>query len=176
MSTPRRLALAALAVGGVTALAVTLLASRPSGSSQPRSATPPRYPGLTVNTTSGAQGVTSIHVIVESPDSGSSLQIQVLRSNAAGPAEAVQESPADQQVVFQEQVPMTDVASPVSGPPGTVALATWSGVLTPNQWTGGCLNSLYRIVANVADPNGTYSSFSNPALIFKGEFFNCSSG
>lgn len=171
MSTRRRLALAALAAGGAVALVVTLLASRPS---QP--VTPPRYQPLTVDTTSGAQGVTSIHVTVESPDSGSSLQIQVLRSIAASPADAIQESPADQQVVFQEQVPMTDVASPVSGPPGPVARATWSGVLTPNQWTGGCQNSLYRIVANVADPSGTYSSFSNPAHIFKGKFFNCSSG
>lgn len=107
----------------------------------------------------GAHGLRSINVTVESPSSGASLQIQVLGS--------------DQQVVYRQRVPMTDIASPASGAPGTVALASWSGVLSPTNWTGGCQNSLYRVVADIADPNGTHASFSAPAHTFKGQWFHC---
>ena len=33
---------------------------------------------------------------------------------------------------------MTDLASPVSGPPGLELLSTWSGTLSPSDSTGGC--------------------------------------
>jgi hypothetical protein len=166
----------ALALGSALALVLTLQAPRPSASSQSGPRTPPLYEPFTVKTTSGAQGVTSINLTVESPDSGASLQIQVLRSDASLPLQAMQQNPANQQVVYQEQVPMTDIPSPASGAAGTVARATWSGVLSPNDWTGGCQNSLYRIVAKIADPTGTYSSFSAPAHTLGGQWFNCSSG
>ena len=117
----------------------------------------------------GAHAVSSINVTVESPSSGASLQIQVLRSNASGAVQAMQQSSADQQVVYQQQVPMTDIASPASGARGTVALASWSGVLAPTNWAGGCQNSLYRIVAEIAD----HASFSAPAHTFKGQWFRC---
>lgn len=169
---------AMLAVAGAAALVLMTQSQVPRSttSSHSHSGVPPAYQPLTVNLSPGAQGVSSVNVAVDSPVSGASLQVQVLRSNASLPEQAMQESPANQQVVYQEQVPMTDVASPASGAPGTVALATWSGVLSPADWIGGCQNALYRVVAEIAAPSGTYSSFSAPAYTFSGQWFNCSTG
>jgi hypothetical protein len=53
------------------------------------------------------------------------------------------------QVVFQENVPMTDITSPISGPPGLELLSTWSGTLSPSDWTGGCGRGPYEITVQV---------------------------
>jgi hypothetical protein len=179
---PRRLAVvgagAALAVAGVAALVITTQApqSPSTVSSSSHSAMPPGFQPLALTFASGAQGVSSINVTVNSPISDASLQIQVFRSDASPPDQGETQSPADPQVVFQEQIPMTNISSPATGPGGTVALATWSGVLTTSDWTGGCQNALYQVVAEIAAPSGSYSSFSAPADTFKWRWFTCSSG
>jgi hypothetical protein len=136
---------------------VVALQSSPPRASSHLPGTGP-YEPLVVKPVTGARGVTSVNVTVESRSRGASLQIQVLRSDAPGAGGAS---------VYQQQVPMTDVASPTGGPPGAVARASWSGVLSPTTWTGGCQNSLYRIVAQITDPSGT-------AHTFKGQWFRCS--
>lgn len=180
---PRRLALisvgAALALGGTAALVVATTQaprSQPSASSRSHPAVPPGFQPLALSFASGTQGVSTINVTVNSATANASLQIQVLRSDASQPLEAIQQSPADQQVVYQEQTPMTSIPSPASGALGTVALSTWSGVLSPTGWTGGCQNALYQVVAEIAAPSGSYSSFAAPAETYKGQWFTCSSG
>jgi hypothetical protein len=174
---PGRVALVAFGavLAGAAALVITMH-THPPTSSVPRTARPPGFQPLALTFTSGGQGVSSINVTVNSPISDASLQIQVLRSDLSQPEQAMQQSPADQQVVYQEQIPMTNISSPASGPGGTVALATWSGVLATTDWTGGCQNALYRVVAEIAAPSGSYSSFSAPEDTFSGRWFNCSSG
>lgn len=178
---PRRLAVvsagAALALAGAAVLIVTTQAPQKS-SAPPRShsSMPPGFQPLALSFTSGTQGVTSIDVTVNSPISDASLQIEVLRSDAAQPLQAELQSPADQQVVYQAQIPMSNVASSTNGAPGTVPMATWSGVLSTTDWTGGCQNALYSVVAKIAAPSGSYSSFSAPEDTFEGQWFNCSSG
>jgi len=42
---------------------------------------------------------------------------------------------------------MENIAAPDEGPPGPVALSTWSGTLIPSDWDGGCEKALYTIHA-----------------------------
>jgi hypothetical protein len=121
-------------------------------------ARPPGFTALTLRLTHGAQGITSIDVTVKAPGRGADMLLQVLRGNPYGPD-------FGRQVVFQgHPVPMTDIASPADGPPGTVALSTWSGTLSPSDWDGGCQNALYAVQAQV----GGMTALS--------EWFSCSSG
>jgi hypothetical protein len=47
----------------------------------------------------------------------------------------------DGQIVFEERVPMTNTGSTVPNTP----VATWSGTLSPTDWTGGCQDAQYMI-------------------------------
>ena len=107
---------------------------------------------MVLNFTRSGQTVDSIAVTVQSPIAGATLELQVLRSDAAQLPEA---DTSSSQVVFQEQVPMIDTTAPAADGP----LSTWSGTLAPTDWQGGCQNAFYT-VKTIVVPAGT--SYDNP--------------
>lgn len=129
-----------------------------AGTSPPAGSHPLGFTPINLNFTRNGLTISSIAVTVNSSIADATLQLQVLRTqDHVCPAC----SNAEHQIVFQEQVPMSQIASPASGPTGTVALSTWSGTLSPSDWDGGCLNDSYS-VAFAAVPAG--SSFDSPAV------------
>ena len=166
-------AVAAITAASVAGLVLTtqtdILPRHSSASHGARSHLPPSRP-VTIDFTTGAKGVTAIDLAVNSPTSDASLQVQVLRSNATQPLQAMQESRTDQQVVYQERVSMTNLAPPADAIPGVTSLATWSGTLSPSDWTGGCQNSLYTVEISITAKDGT------PVRSGNSKWFTCSSG
>jgi hypothetical protein len=115
-------------------------------------AEPPHFLPIDLNFTRGDQGITSIGVTINASTLGGTALIQVVRVVGADISET---SRAGGKVVFQEQVPMTDLASPKSGPPGTEPLSSWSGSLSPSDWDGGCQKAKYVITTKVSPANPT---------------------
>jgi hypothetical protein len=115
-------------------------------------AEPPHFLPIDLNFTRGDQGITSIGVTINASTLGGTALLQVVRG---ANADISQDNLAGGQVVFKEQVPMTDLASPKSGPPGTQALSTWSGTLSPSDWDGGCQKAKYVITVKVSPANPT---------------------
>jgi hypothetical protein len=130
--------------------------SQVRGTPRPRSI-PDGFMPIALRPTQGAHGITSIDVIVNAPSRDADMRLQVLRGNPYGPD-------SGRQVIFQERAPMTNIASPANGPPGTVALSTWTGTLSPSDWDGGCQNALYAVEAQVG------------GMTARSEWFSCSSG
>lgn len=134
-----------------------------------RGARPIGYMPMTLDLTHGAQGITSIDVTVNAPIRDATTLLQVITGSPYGHIV----SPATRKIVFQEQKPMTNIASPASGPNGTVALSTWSGTLSPSDWTGGCQHALYEVYATTVTAG---SSFDNPpsgSQIGGSQWFTC---
>lgn len=103
--------------------------------------------GITLTPDAPAIG-SSVHITVASWESDASLRLQVLRdANAPG----TQPSNDSAQVVFDEQVPMTNTtidSAAGGGKPG----AAWSGTLSTTDWSGGCQTSAsYSIEATITD-------------------------
>ncbi len=176
--TRRRTALALAACIAVAALAVVFsgvltsshAAQQHQATIAPRSTRPLGYEPITLDFTRGGQQITSINVTVNAPIRDATLQLQVLRTqDRVCPAC----SNAEHHVVFQEQVPMTNIASPAEGPPGVVALSTWSGTLSPSNWDGGCQNAFYT-VAFQSVPSG--SPLPDDSHSGNAAWFTCSSG
>jgi hypothetical protein len=162
--THRRMALAlaaciAVAVPAVVFSGVLGSSDTPAERSQvpPTSRRPVGFMPIALHFTRAAQGITSIDVTVNSSSRDATMQLQVLRGNPYGPD-------SGRKVVFQKQVPMTDIASPAAGPTGTVALSTWSGTLSPSDWNGGCQNALYAVKAQ------------GQGMTTLSQWFSCSSG
>jgi hypothetical protein len=181
--TRRRIALAlaaciAVAVPAVAFSGLLRSSSMPAPQSQPppppakRGARPMGFMPMALHFTRGAQGVTSIDVTVNAPTRDATMLLQVITGSPYGHIV----SPATRKIVFQEQKPMTNIASPATGPPGVVALSTWSGTISPTDWDGGCQHALYEVYATVV-PSG--ASFDNPpsgSQSVGSEWFRCSSG
>jgi hypothetical protein len=177
----RRVLLVAAVVSSVALAAIAVAVSGLVGSSRPGSrphpgrGIPMAFHPLTLDFARNAGAVTAIAITVNAPIRDASLEIHVLRSSASQPLQAMQNQ-ADAQVVYKGQLPMTNIASPVSGPPGTVALSTWSGTLSTSDWDGGCQHALYTVEA-VAVPVG--SSFETPlpdgSQVVTAQWFTCSS-
>lgn len=179
--TRRRVALvlAACIAVAVPAVAVSGLL-RTSSTTAPQSQPPPAKRGarplgfapMTLNITREGQTITSIGVTVNAPTRDATMLLQVITGSPYGHIV----SPATRKIVFQEREPMTNIASPATGPAGTAALSTWSGTLSPSDWTGGCQHALYEVYAT-AVPSG--ASFDNPpsgSQSVGSEWFRCSSG
>lgn len=115
-------------------------------------AEPPHFLPIDLNFTRGDQGITSIGVTVNAATRGGTALVQVVRVVGADISET---SLAGGKVVFNEQVPMTNLASPKSGPPGTQPLSSWSGTLSPSDWEGGCQMAKYVITTKVSPANPT---------------------
>jgi hypothetical protein len=145
-------------------------AQQPQVTTAPRGVRPMGYQPITLDFTRHGGQVTSINVTANAPIRDATLWLRVLR---ATDRQCPACSGTEHQVVFQEQVPMTNIASPSDGPPGVVALSTWSGTLSPTDWDGGCQNAYYT-VAFASVPSGSQppdaSQSGNSA------YFLCSSG
>ena len=142
------LALAAcIAVGGsAAALSGAFTSSHTAQQDQvtiaPRGARPMGYQPITLDFTRSGKQVTSIKVTANAPIRDATLWLRVLRTTDRRCPAC---SGAEHQVVFEQQVPMTNIASPATGPSGVVALSTWSGTLSPTDWEGGCQNAFYTV-------------------------------
>ena len=142
------LAAACVAIAAPAVVFSGLLGSAHRRASNPASTTghtggPLQFSPITLNFTRGSAGITSIDVTVNAATLGGTAQLQVVRGEPDAPA-------SERQVVFQEQVPLTNLQSPASGPPGTVVLSTWSGALSPDTWAGGCQNATYVVDVKVS--------------------------
>jgi hypothetical protein len=169
----RRLVLVLAACVAVAAPAVALSGVLSSGSSRPTSE-PPQFSPINLDFTRGSQGVTSIDVTINAATLGGTALLQVVRSQFDQAPGAPPGEPATTgQVVFQEQVPMTNIASPTSGPPGTQALSTWSGTLSPSGWDGGCQKAPYWLTVKVSPAHPTIEAQGEWA---QSGWFVCSSG
>lgn len=125
---------------------------------------------MTLDITRDGGAVASIGVTVNAPARDATTLLQVITGSPYGHIV----SPATRKVVFQEQVPMTNIASPASGPNGTVALSTWSGTLSPSDWTGGCGPAMYEVYATTV-PSGTSFDSPSPGSASSGsQWFSCS--
>lgn len=147
------LVIAAAAVGiGVAALVVkTPHASTPRGGG----GIPPGYHPLALSFIRSGKEIASIAVTVNDPDLDSTLLLQVRRAAASKLLQAMN---GQSEVVFEKRVPMSKIASPAVGPPGTVALSTWSGTLSPDSWAGGCQDSRSIYSVSVVGPSVGASS------------------
>ena len=149
-STPvlrRRLALA-LSGCAVAAAVVAVASSGVLSTHRPGRTTagPLQFSPIDFALTRDANGqLTSIDVTVRAATLGGTAQVQVVR----GPIEG-QETASPSQVVFQEQVPMTDISSPPNASPGAVPLSSWSGTLSPTTWNGGCQGGPYELTVTVS--------------------------
>lgn len=124
----------------------------------------------TLNFTRNGETVTSIAVTVNSSVPNATLQLQVLRTEDLKCPAC---SDAEHQVVFQEQVPMTNIASPSNGPSGVVALSTWSGNLSPSDWQGGCQNARYSVATEIVPAGSSFSSPAPGSNSGESEWFGC---
>lgn len=160
-----RLALSGMVVvcAAVAAVIVPSVIGRSHGSTSPSRTAPkqsgvsrglPSFLPLTANFTRSGQTVTSIALSVKASIADAALQLQVVHSDASDPQEATND-PTGGQIVFQQQMQMTNTGSTAADAP----LSEWSGTLSPNDWTGGCASGLYAIKAVVV-PSG--SSYDNP--------------
>jgi hypothetical protein len=137
-------AIAALAVGFSGLLGSSARqASRNQPTATRQTGGPLQFSPIELNFTRGATGITAIDVTVKAATLGGTAQLQVVRGEPDAPA-------SQRQVVYQEQVPLTNLQSPASGPPGTVVLSTWSGTLSPSAWDGGCQNATYVVDVKVS--------------------------
>ncbi len=155
-----RYALPALAVAGAAAASGLIFTGALSGAKPVASGHPPAYEPLKLAfTRDGSGAVTSIAVTAEAATLGGTANVYVVQ----GQDYSTNDVPVNQ-VVFQEEVPMTDIASPASGPPGTVALSTWSGVIPTSEWKGGCQSGPYEIALQVSPANPTPPTNGEAAL------------
>lgn len=116
------------------------------------SAEPPQFSAINLDFTRPGEGIKSIAVTINAPTLGGTALLQVVRDAGAG---LTLGDLAGGRLVFQKEVPMTDIASPESGPPGTQALSSWSGTLSTSDWDGGCERGRYVITVKVTPANPT---------------------
>jgi hypothetical protein len=120
---------------------------------------------LDLNITRSDGAITSISVTAYAATLGGTAQIEVVRGQMEG-----QVPSTTGQVVYQERVPMTNVASPASGPPGTVALSQWSGTLSPAEWDGGCQNAPYWLLIAVSPASNPTTGGTEGEQVQSGSF------
>ncbi len=152
-------------VGGGGSRAVTQ-ALRPTGGGL---VSPSISTSVNYNRSGGA--LSSIAVTLTPDVADASIQLQVIHSDASTYAEAYsQEYAGNAAVVFEEQVPATPTPSTTS----SRHLSTWSGTLSPSQWSGGCQSGLYRITWVAVGPGSSFASPGADSEADSTEWFSCS--
>jgi hypothetical protein len=148
-----------VAAAGLAAFLSGASRSTHSGGTPPPPMGPgPHFESLKLHMTPASGRLTSIDVTVNAATLGGTVLVEVVKNHVASPENATPD-----QIVFQERVPMTDIPSPVSGPPGLELLSTWSGTLSPGDWKGGCEDGPYVIYVQVSprlNPLGDYGGES----------------
>lgn len=159
---------AAVGFSGVLDSSHRINQSVPQRGPAPRGARPMGCDPMRLAFTRGADGVTSIDVTVSAAIRDATMRLRVLRGSPYGPD-------SNRTVVFQEQVRMSNISSPAQGPPGVVALSTWSGTLSPSDWAGGCQKMLYTVAADVVPAGGSFESPQPGSESTEAAWFTCSS-
>jgi hypothetical protein len=95
--------------------------------------------------------VTSISLKFWTRAANVTLRLQVFRSDSATVPPAQNE--VDTKLVFEEHVPMTNLARVQRD--GT--RSTWDGTLSPAAWDGGCQDALYRVKTTLVLEDGSTS-------------------
>jgi hypothetical protein len=110
--------------------------------------------------------LSSIAVTLNPNVANASVQLQVVHSEATSYAEA---DAGSTQVVFQEQVSTT------TSPASSFGLSTWSGTLSPNDWSGGCQRGLYDIKWVAVGPGTSFANAASAPGNEEGasEWFSC---
>jgi hypothetical protein len=167
---PLRLRYALFAVAAICAAAgaAVVFSGAPGGGVDPLGPGPRGGVPIDLSFVRDADGaLVSVDMTIRAATLGGTAQLQVVR----GEVDSSVAVPPDV-VVFQEEVPMTNIASPLSGPPGTVMLSTWSGTLSTSDWSGGCQRGPYEIAVNVVNvsPESNPDGRTRGESILSGEF------
>jgi hypothetical protein len=111
----------------------------------------------------GSGALSSIDLTVNPSMANATIEIEVLYSSASTAADV---TAANSQVVYQEQVPTTSPGSGVNG------LSTWSGTLSPSDWSGGCESGIYNILAVSVGPGTSLAdaTYKNSDRYYSGMF------
>jgi hypothetical protein len=122
--------------------------------------------GLQISYFHSGGALSSIAVTLNPNVANASVQLQVVHSDATSYAEAYAGST---QVVFQEQVSTT------TPPTSSTALSTWTGTLSPTDWSGGCQSGLYRIKWVAVGPGSSFATASSTPgnEVGASEWFSC---
>ncbi len=98
--------------------------------------------------------IESVQVDVKGPITNASAEVQVLRGLT------------DRAVVYDRVVHLTDFSPQPSGTPYSVALSSWAGSLSPDEWDDGCDHEQYRVAASVSrtDTNEPIMHTESPAF------------
>jgi hypothetical protein len=172
---PLRLRFAVPAAAAICAVFAAVVATA-TFTSGPAHKAPPtaslhgdQSPGpMRINYVHSGGALSSIAVTLTPNVANASVQLQVVHSDATSYAEAYAGST---QVVFQEQ------ASTTASPASSFGLSTWSGTLSPSDWSGGgCQSGLYQIKWVAVQPG---TSFANASAapgneVGASELFSCS--
>ena len=156
-------AVALLAAGGIAGgLSATLGGS---GGGPAGTVYPPGHPGgpgggmalapVTLDTNYSDGRLASVDVTLRSVRPDRTLDVQVVHSDASQPADA---DTGSTQAVFDEHESPTVYDTTMQD----ATHATWSGTLTPSDWSGGCQTGLYRIEYSFGPEadSGSTDSFS----------------
>lgn len=170
-------AVAAMAAAGTfsgSAKHATALGHGASVSSQPSASLFPSGNAMSVSynrsggasSSVGSGALSSVDVTVNPSMADATIEIEVLYSSASTGADV---TAANSQVVYQKQVSATNTASTVNG------LSTWSGTLTPSEWSGGCQSGIYNILALSVGPGTSLANatYKNSDRYYSG-MFSCS--
>jgi len=103
------------------------------------------FEGVELDFARDAKSLSEIAVTLTAPYRHAKAHLRVMRGNPFGGFAGA--PTLDRRLVFQAHVRMKNIAAPDEGPPGTVALSTWSGTLIPSDWDGGCEKALYGVYA-----------------------------
>jgi hypothetical protein len=139
-------------VSDLVSVAQTMPINGAVTNSQGIPAEPLQFSPINLNFTRAGETITSIGVTINAATLGGTALLRVVRNARADISYG---NLAGGQVVFQEHVPMTNIASPKSGHSGTQALSTWSGTLSTSAWDGGCERGKYVITVKVSPANPT---------------------
>jgi hypothetical protein len=162
----------AVAVPAVVFSGLFASSATPAPRGKPGGGHPLGYQPMALDFTRGSEGITSIRLTVNAPTRDATTLLQVITGSPYGHIV----SPATRKVVFQEQVPMTNIADPAQGPNGTVALSTWSGTLAPGDWDGGCQHGPYEVYATTVTSGASFDNPPDGSQIGGSQWFTCSSG
>jgi hypothetical protein len=162
-------ACAAVAVPAVVFSGAFRSSAPPESGPSPTTGHPIGYDPMNLQFTHSGSEIRAIAVTVNAPTRDATMLLQVITGSPYGHIV----SPATRKIVFQEQVPMTNIVSPASGPNGTAALSTWSGTLSPSDWDGGCQHALYEVYATTVTSGASFDNPPSGSQIVGSQWFTC---
>ena len=122
---------------------------------------------MSITYSSNGGTLSSVAVSLNPNLANATVQMQVLHSDASSAAEV---KAASAQVVYQNQVATSAPAASSFG------LSTWSGTLSPSNWSGGCQAGFYQIKWLAVGPGTSFANASAAPSSETGasEWFSCS--